>query len=324
MSLTSCLLSFSQSATAPTASTCSCHLAASFSNFPVSSRNYYSYFRNESLVLNGGGSNLCRRFCGLKLWILKSPNLRHGSHRKHQHVKDLTTRSEHTFLSYERGFAEETGAAGLQPSETILGTDSVDDSHKAGDTSSVSKQFLDGLSDVPRGASLCIAVVGATGELARRKIFPALFALYYSGYLPEDVGIFGYSRKNLTDEDLRSIIASTLTCRVDHQENCGDKMDAFLSRTYYINGGYDNREGMTRLDEKMKHIEGVSKASRIFYLSVPQEALVDVACNIGDKAQAPQGWTRIIVEKPFGFNSQAYQTLQKDSILDHEEQRAPQ
>lgn len=39
------------------------------------------------------------------------------------------------------------------------------------------------------------------------------------------------------------------------RENCGDKMDAFLSRTYYINGGYDNREGMTRLDEKMKHIE---------------------------------------------------------------------
>lgn len=97
--------------------------------------------------------------------------------------------------------------------------------------------------------------------------------------LSQDVGIFGYSRKNLTDEDLRSIIASTLTCRVDHlyvyiscswhklgifyslndaymfRENCGDKMDAFLSRTYYINGGYDNRDGMSRLDERMKQIE---------------------------------------------------------------------
>ncbi|CAN6901446.1 unnamed protein product [Brassica oleracea] len=326
MSLTSCLLPFSQSSTAPLTSTCSCHLPASSSNFPVSSRNYYSSLRNESLVLNGGGSNHCRRFCGLKLWILKSPNLRHGSHRKHQHVKDLTTRSEHTFLSYERalrdvGFAEETGAAGLQPSETILGTDSVDDSHKAGDTPSVSKQFLDSLSDVPRGASLCIAVVGATGELARRKIFPALFALYYSGYLPEDVGIFGYSRKNLTDEDLRSIIASTLTCRVDHLENCGDKMDAFLSRTYYINGGYDNRDGMSRLDERMKQIEGVSKANRMFYLSVPQEALVDVACNIGDKAQAPQGWTRIIVEKPFGFNWYSSHQLTQSLLSKFEERQ---
>lgn len=39
------------------------------------------------------------------------------------------------------------------------------------------------------------------------------------------------------------------------RENCGDKMDAFLSRTYYINRGYDNRDGMSRLDERMKQIE---------------------------------------------------------------------
>ncbi|CAH8357893.1 unnamed protein product [Eruca vesicaria subsp. sativa] len=321
LTLTGCLLPFSQSATAPSASTCSCHLAtASFSNFPVSSREYLSSYRNESFVLNGGGSNLSRRFCGMKLWILKSLNLRKGSHRKHQPLKELKINSEHTFLSVP-GFAEETGASDLRPEEIILGTDLVTGSNKAGDTPSVSKQFLDGLSDVPRRASLCIAVVGATGELARGKIFPALFALYYSGYLPEDVGIFGYSRKNLTDEDLRSIIASTLTCRVDHQENCGDKMDSFLSRTYYIDGGYDNREGMSRLDKRMKQIEGVSKANRIFYLSVPQEALVDVACNIGDKAQAPHGWTRIIVEKPFGFNSHSSHQLTQSLLSKFEEKQ---
>ncbi|KAI8531742.1 hypothetical protein RHMOL_Rhmol11G0159200 [Rhododendron molle] len=131
--------------------------------------------------------------------------------------------------------------------------------------------------------SLGIAVIGATGELARNKIFPALFALYYSGFLPEvdfvdsfvdildyklsipsltfafpwlqNVSFFGYSRKTLTDEDLRSMIASTLTCRIDHQQNCGDKMDAFLSRTYYLNGGYDNKEGMSKLHAQMELIE---------------------------------------------------------------------
>ncbi|KAL1225506.1 Inactive glucose-6-phosphate 1-dehydrogenase 4 [Cardamine amara subsp. amara] len=320
MSLANCLLPFSQSGTTPSSSTCSCHLAASFSNFPVSSRDL-SASRNESLVLNGGGSNLCRKFCGLKLWILKSLNLKQGSHRKHQPVNELKTRSEHTFLSDERGFTEETKAADLRPEENILGIDLSDGYHKVGDLPPLSKQVLEGISDVQRGASLCIAVVGATGELARMKIFPALFALYYSGYLPEDVAIFGFSRKNLTDEDLRSIIASTLTCRVDHQENCGDKIAVFLSRTYYINGGYNNnREGMSRLAERMKQIEGESKANRIFYLSVPQEALVDVACTIGDKAQAPRGWTRIIVEKPFGFNSHSSHLLTK-SILSKFEER---
>lgn len=39
------------------------------------------------------------------------------------------------------------------------------------------------------------------------------------------------------------------------RENCGDKMDAFLGKTYYIDGGYNNRDGMSRLDERMKQIE---------------------------------------------------------------------
>ncbi|XP_031497812.1 inactive glucose-6-phosphate 1-dehydrogenase 4, chloroplastic isoform X1 [Nymphaea colorata] len=161
-------------------------------------------------------------------------------------------------------------------------------------------QVLDGPSS--SAPSLCIAVIGATGELARNKVFPALFALYYSGYLPKNVGIFGYSRKNLTDEDLRSIIAGTLTCRVDHEEGCENKTDAFLNQTYHINGGFDNKDGMAKLNARMQKIEGHSEANRIFYLSVPQEALLDVASSLAEKAQSRRGWNRIIIEKPFGFD----------------------
>ncbi|KAL6008704.1 Inactive glucose-6-phosphate 1-dehydrogenase 4, chloroplastic [Asimina triloba] len=118
-----------------------------------------------------------------------------------------------------------------------------------------------------------------------------------------NVGIFGYSRKDMTDEDLRSMIAGTLTCRVDHRENCEDKLDAFLRRTYYLNGGYNNKEGMTRLNALMEKIEGSSEANRIFYLSVPQEALLDVASSLADNAQTQGGWNCIIVEKPFGFDA---------------------
>ncbi|KAL5700727.1 hypothetical protein ACHQM5_026138 [Ranunculus cassubicifolius] len=151
--------------------------------------------------------------------------------------------------------------------------------------------------------SLSIAVIGATGELARNKVFPALFALYYSGFLPEDVAIFGYSRTKMTEEDLRSIVASTLTCRVDHAENCGDKLDTFLRRTYYLHGSDDNKEGMQNLNAQMEKFEGNSKANRIFYLSVPQEAFLDVASTLSDNAQTKKGWNRIIVEKPFGYDA---------------------
>lgn len=117
------------------------------------------------------------------------------------------------------------------------------------------------------------------------------------------MGIFGYSRKELTDEDLRSMIASNLTCRIDHHQNCEHQIKAFLERTYYVNGGFDNNEGMPKLSARMEKVEGQFDANRIFYLSVPQEALLDVASSIADHAQTQRGWNRIIIEKPFGFDS---------------------
>ncbi|URD83491.1 glucose-6-phosphate 1-dehydrogenase, partial [Musa troglodytarum] len=105
-----------------------------------------------------------------------------------------------------------------------------------------------------------------------------------------NVGIFGYSRKDLSDEDLRNIVAATLTCRVDHQ-------------TYHINGGFNNKDGMKKLNRRMEQIEGEHEANRIFYLSVPQEALLDVSVSLADNSQTKRGWNRIIIEKPFGFDA---------------------
>lgn len=65
------------------------------------------------------------------------------------------------------------------------------------------------------GTTVSIVVVGASGDLAKKKIFPALFALYYQGMLPEKYQIFGYSRSKMSDEDFRDTIVETLTCRID-------------------------------------------------------------------------------------------------------------
>ncbi|KAG8063594.1 hypothetical protein GUJ93_ZPchr0003g18392 [Zizania palustris] len=170
-------------------------------------------------------------------------------------------------------------------------------------------------------ASLSIAVIGATGELARNKVFPALFALYYSGFLPRDVGIFGYSRKTLTDECLRSMIEANLTCRVEHHENCDEKLNEFLKRTYYIDAGYDNKDGMAKLNSRMSHIEGNCAANRIFYLAVPQEALLDVALSLADSAQTTQGWNRIIIEKPFGFTGLSSHRVTQSLLSRFEEEQ---
>ncbi|KAJ0759354.1 putative glucose-6-phosphate dehydrogenase (NADP(+)) [Helianthus annuus] len=63
--------------------------------------------------------------------------------------------------------------------------------------------------------SLSVTIVGASGDLAKKKIFPALFALFYEDCLPQNFIIFGYARTKMTDEELRKTISRTLTCRVD-------------------------------------------------------------------------------------------------------------
>ncbi|TKY61587.1 Glucose-6-phosphate 1-dehydrogenase 4 [Spatholobus suberectus] len=260
----------------------------------VASNSFHSVTGGGRLALNAGGTSLCRRFRGFELWILDRLNFQFQPPKQPKNRNHFKNNLENTGLSNEKGSVSDSSSIFRVPDDKVTSTESP---------SLLQTCFSGTPMDASRGPSLCIAVIGATGELARRKVFPALFALYYSGFLPENVGIFGYSRKDITDEDLRSIIASTLTCRVDHQENCGDKLDAFLSRTYYINGGYDNKYGMSMLNARMEQIEEGSKTNRIFYLSVPQEALLDVASCLASSAQTQKGWNRIIFEKPFGFDA---------------------
>lgn len=233
---------------------CSSRRAVSTSTLLLVRRRNNGSVRSRHLVPCGGGSNFCQMFCHFKQWILKSLDV-----PKHRRKTGSVTVNQFKILEkydgdrprkhleptlwidkqiQDQGYVEKMVVTASQSKGTMVETHSLN--------------FPDEGSE---GPSLCIAVIGATGELAKGKIFPALFALYYSGFLPEDVGIFGYSRKNLTDEELRSIIASTLTCRIDHQQNCGNKMDAFLSRTYHINGGFDNKDGMSRLNARMEQIE---------------------------------------------------------------------
>ncbi|KAF5948519.1 hypothetical protein HYC85_014476 [Camellia sinensis] len=127
-------------------------------------------------------------------------------------------------------------------------------------------------------STLSITVVGASGDLARKKIFPALFALFYENCLPEvSFSVFGYARTKMTDEELRNMISQTLTCRIDKRENCGDKMDQFLKRCFYHYGQYNSEEHFSELDCKLKLKELLRRS----------------------------GWTRVIVEKPFGRDSES-------------------
>lgn len=175
-------------------------------------------------------------------------------------------------------------------------------------------------------SALTVVVVGASGDLARKKIYPALFALYYDGHLPPRFSVFGFARSKMTDGEFRDYISSSLTCRVAAGAQCGDKMDEFLNRCFYQPGdSYGSDEAFARLSERAAVAEGEgrpspssssssssanpARANRIFYLSIPPSVFVDAARAATRAASSTTGWTRVIVEKPFGRDSDSYRAL---------------
>ncbi|XVF44287.1 hypothetical protein PTKIN_Ptkin02bG0108300 [Pterospermum kingtungense] len=160
-------------------------------------------------------------------------------------------------------------------------------------------------------STVSITVLGASGDLAKKKIFPALFALYYEDCLPKHFTVYGYARSKMTDAELRSMVSKTLTCRIDKRENCGEKMEQFLYRCFYHSGQYDSEDNFAQLDKKLKEHEGERVSNRLFYLSIPPNIFIDAVKCASLCASSGNGWTRVIVEKPFGRDSESSAALTK-------------
>lgn len=106
-------------------------------------------------------------------------------------------------------------------------------------------------------AALSLVVIGASGDLAKKKIYPALFALYVEGHMPEYFTIWGFARSKMSNEEFREYIGTSLSCRLTDKGNCAEKFDAFLERCFYHPGQYSNRDDFAALSEKMKEPEKV-------------------------------------------------------------------
>ncbi len=153
--------------------------------------------------------------------------------------------------------------------------------------------------------NLKLVVVGASGDLARKKIFPALFSLYSQGLLPNEVEFVGFARSDYSDEAFRRRISETLTCRYVPGESCAEKMDGFLARTSYLRGEYGDSNAYKRL------LDGRA-CDKIFYFSIPPAIFADTAEALGASGATEPGdgaWTRVVVEKPFGRDRKSFDEL---------------
>ncbi|XP_069842639.1 glucose-6-phosphate 1-dehydrogenase isoform X2 [Dendropsophus ebraccatus] len=139
-------------------------------------------------------------------------------------------------------------------------------------------------------------VVGASGDLAKKKIYPTLWWLYNDGLLPEDTYIVGFARSKLTVQDIRK--QSEPYFKVT--PNDGDKINAFFKRNSYVSGQYSDEASFKALNTHIMALPNGAKANRLFYLAVPPSVYHDVTRNIRVTCMSSVGWNRVIVEKPFG------------------------
>jgi glucose-6-phosphate 1-dehydrogenase len=155
-----------------------------------------------------------------------------------------------------------------------------------------------------------IVVLGASGDLAKKKTFPALFGLYKEGYLPEDLRIIGYARSKLSDEEFKDrqighIKAPKEDASAEEKANHDEKLKKFQEISSYIAGPYDKDEGFQALTKAMEEIEGKRDGkgqgpNRIFYMALPPSVFTVVATNLKKNCYEGAKNARIVIEKPFG------------------------
>ncbi len=164
---------------------------------------------------------------------------------------------------------------------------------------------------------LSIIVVGASGDLARSKIFPALFSLDCQDFLPQGTHLVGLSRTEMSSEDYREKLKQTLTCRYTPEHDCEARMNDFLDRVEYVPGEYDNANTFLEAYKILRQYEGEQQANRLYYLAIPPFLFLTVARSLGDAGliqcgETGEPWSRVVIEKPFGKDRESSDKLAEE------------
>ena len=180
-------------------------------------------------------------------------------------------------------------------------------------------------------------VFGATGDLAHRKIFPALYDLFAGGILPEDLVVVGFARRPLADETFRRDVKASCAAFARRGSFSDEGWDRFARRIFYLRSDLDDPEGYRRLAVMMAGTDAAMNAAldgrrlppnALFYLAVGpayfgpiaerlEEAGLGTAPGTAEgKTEgaaggpgAEAGWRRLVVEKPYGRDGASARAL---------------
>lgn len=160
-----------------------------------------------------------------------------------------------------------------------------------------------------------LVIFGASGDLTRRKLVPAIWQLAQQGRLPEQFALVGVARSEMSVDDFRARMGKALKEFVGAS---GDEVDSFLSLLDYLSGDPCDPGFYQRLGARLQQIdtERGTAGNRCFYCSVPPQVYLTIieqlgAAGLHRDGQGDPGWVRIIVEKPFGHDLDSARDLNR-------------
>lgn len=156
-----------------------------------------------------------------------------------------------------------------------------------------------------------IVIVGATGDLAQKKLFPSLFNLYKKGLLPEGSSIIAFSRRPWTDNDFRDYVQASFA-----DKKVGKKLfKTFLNRISYHEGYFEDQAAFDRLVTRLEEcdIRVQTYTNKYIYLSVSPDSYGEIITRLGKSfaERSKKMAVKLLIEKPFGKSVSTAKALEK-------------
>ena len=165
--------------------------------------------------------------------------------------------------------------------------------------------------------NLILVIFGASGDLTGRKLVPALYELHKQNLLPDDFGILGVGRTQLSDEAFRNDMENGIKTFSNDGKANGSPAKDFLLRLHYLSMNTKSPEDYAILKNKLSELSSSqnTKGNLIYYLAVPPEMYEIITTNLGRQElnveSSKEGWKRVIIEKPFGYDLESAKNLNK-------------
>ncbi len=159
---------------------------------------------------------------------------------------------------------------------------------------------------------------GATGDLAHRKVIPALYHLYRTHLLPHEFTIVALGRRDYTDETFRDGLRESLANYSRLLPIDLDVCDELCRRVVYHRCDFSDPEGYASLAEMLDRIdeEGGTRGNRLYYLATQPSAFAEIVAQLGraglDHERHEGGWRRVVIEKPFGRDLESAVRLNRE------------